>query len=140
MDDFSGSQILGITGGLAADTARKVDELRARMRQVGEALERLREQSVTGKSGDGKVSATVDGTGGLLAVNVSPEAMRALDHEQVGVAAREAILAARRQSASAFTKALADATGEVPPTPGEVEIPADSMADLRRTLAEQDRP
>jgi DNA-binding protein YbaB len=138
--DLSGSQILGISGGLAADTARKLDELRARMRQVGEALELLREQKVTGKSADGNVSATVDGTGGLLAVNVSAKAMRALGHEQLGVAAREAILAARRESACAFTKALADATGEAPPAPGETEIPADPMAELRRTLTERDRP
>lgn len=139
MDDFSGSQILGISGGLAADTARKVDELRARMRQVGAALELLSEQRITGNSADGNVSATVDGTGGLLAVNVSAKAMRALGHEQLGVAAREAILAARRESASAFTKALADATGEVPPAPGEAEIPADPLAELRRRLTERDQ-
>jgi DNA-binding protein YbaB len=132
MDQFDPDQLIALSAGKADDLAQKLTEVQQKLHEVGNAMRDLQQRSIRGESADGLVSAEVTGMSKLIAVHISPKAMRDLDNRQLGESAREAIGAARANAAKQLMEAFSDVTGETPESRDSIKIPEDLAAAVRQ--------
>ncbi|MFD2081818.1 YbaB/EbfC family nucleoid-associated protein [Actinopolymorpha cephalotaxi] len=100
---------LGIA--MTGDLRRDLEAVQARVDQVLAAVGRAQEQTFEATDESGTVSAGVSGSGELVGVEITPQAMRDLDATELAAACREAIQNARLGMAAGMMSALKETAG-----------------------------
>ena len=80
-------------------------------RRLPELQAKLANTRYTAQSGDGKVSATVNGKLALVDLQIDPQALREADAQRLTDMVREAISAAQQQATQAAADAMKEITG-----------------------------
>ena len=90
---------------------KQVQEMQARMAEVQAELEELR---VTGTSGGGMVTATLNGKQELLEIKIDPQVIDPADREMLEELVVAAVSQAREKAAELQQSKLAEVTGGLP--------------------------
>lgn len=98
-------------GGGAPNLQQLMQQAQRMQRQMAEAQQQLASAELTGTAGGGLVSATVSGTGELLAVKIDPRAVDAEDVESLEDLVVAAVRDGQRQASALGETTMAPVTG-----------------------------
>ncbi|MGP3934201.1 YbaB/EbfC family nucleoid-associated protein [Nonomuraea sp. KM88] len=112
------------SSGWQDDVAGLLRETEGWARAVTGALGELEEERLAGADPSATVRVEVSGTGRLRKLSIDPRCLRALDHEQLAQAVREAIVAAHLAMDERLTEVVQTLAG----SPSDTAVPADPLA------------